>query len=266
MHRSGTSLITNWLFHCGLQVGENLVGASAANKEGHYEDVEFLRMHEEILAANDYPPSGLIHHRAVSLSEYQLEKLRVIIQLKERHFAQWGWKEPRTCLFLDVYHELIPRANYLVIVRDHAAVVNSLLKRDFDLIDAQYRHRGLFTRMRWNLLRRDRKRKRLYQKTADDYLQVWIDYNERILDLLDSIDGADYLVLNYALLETRDREVFSFLTQVWGFELLYYPFEKVYKKGLMSAKNEIDPFIRDKGLITIAREIEERYKTYMRIA
>ena len=45
MHRSGTSLISNWLHHCGLQLGEHLLEAGNGNEEGHFEDVEFLRMH-----------------------------------------------------------------------------------------------------------------------------------------------------------------------------------------------------------------------------
>ena len=49
MHRSGTSLITNWLSRCGLEIGERLAAGNAGNVEGHFEDVEFLKLHEEIL-------------------------------------------------------------------------------------------------------------------------------------------------------------------------------------------------------------------------
>lgn len=265
MHRSGTSLITNWLFHCGLQVGERLVGASGGNEDGHYEDVEFLRIHEEILTENGYSPTGLIHHKPIYISEYQLEKLKAILKVKEQHFDQWGWKEPRTCLFLDIYSKLIPGAKYLVIVRDYEAVVHSLLKRDFDALDSTYERRSFFTRLKWNLLRKKRKRKKHYGENATDYLQVWIDYNEHILDMLGNIPEKDYLVINYSLLEKDDSNVFSFLTKEWDFKLEYYPFIKVYKKNLISAKNDIDPLIKDRGLIHKAKELEDRLKSYMRI-
>jgi hypothetical protein len=265
MHRSGTSLITNWLFHCGLQVGERLVGASEGNKEGHYEDVEFLWIHEEILAGNGYTPTGLIHHKPIHISEYQLEKLKAILKVKEQHFDQWGWKEPRTCLFLDVYRELIPGAKYLVIVRDYVAVVNSLLKRDFDALDSTYERRSFFTRLKWNLLRKKRKRRKYYRENAADYLQVWVDYNEHILDMLGKAPEKDYLVINYALLEKRDSEVFSFLTDNWGFKLQYFPFAKVYNKSLISPKNNIDLLIKDQEIIRKAKELEERLRSYMRI-
>jgi hypothetical protein len=266
MHRSGTSLITNWLYHCGLQVGECLVGASQSNEEGHYEDIEFLRIHEEILTGNGYPPSGLIHHKSVHISEYQFEKLKAILRVKQQRFDQWGWKEPRTCLFLDVYRELIPGAKYLVIMREYAAVVNSLLKRDFDIIDNGYAYRGLFTRLKWKLLKKDSNRKKYYREKATDYLQVWIDYNEHILDMLTSIPKDDYLVINYSLLETRDRDVFAFLTKAWDFKLEHFPFVKVYKKNMISAKNDIDPLIEDQALIFKAKELEGKFKNYMRIA
>lgn len=265
MHRSGTSLITNWLSQCGLQVGEQLVGASEGNKEGHYEDVEFLRIHEEILAGNGYPPTGLIHHKPIYISEYQLEKLKAILKVKKHHFDQWGWKEPRTCLFLDIYRKLIPGAKYFVIVRDYAAVVNSLLKRDFDVLDSMYKHRSIFTRLKWELFRKNANRKRYYQENATEYLQVWIDYNEHILNMLSNLPAVDYLVINYSLLEKRDGDVFSLLTNEWDFKLKYFPFVKVYKKNLISAKNDIDPLIKDQALICKAKELEDSFKSYMSI-
>jgi hypothetical protein len=50
MHRSGTSLISQWLSHCGLHLGERLLGPGIGNAEGHFEDLDFLEFHEQILA------------------------------------------------------------------------------------------------------------------------------------------------------------------------------------------------------------------------
>ncbi|MBS1533409.1 MAG: sulfotransferase [Bacteroidetes bacterium] len=266
MHRSGTSLITNWLSHCGLQVGECLVGANESNKEGHYEDVEFLRIHEEILSSNGYPATGLIYHKPIQISEYQLEKLKAVLEVKKRHFDQWGWKEPRTCLFLDTYRYLIPDAKYLVIVRDHASVVNSLLKREFDLVDKGYRNRSFLTRLKWNLFRKARKRSRYYRQFAPHFLQVWIDYNEQILRMLENLPPKDHLVINYELLQIRDREVYNFLTEEWGFELKYSPFGKIYNQSLISPLRDIDSLVGDGSIIEKAKEIESKFKSYMSVA
>jgi len=266
MHRSGTSLITNWLHRCGLQVGENLVGANAGNKEGHFEDTEFLKMHEEILTDNGYPSTGLVAGANISVSEYHLEKLKAIIHIKNKHFEQWGWKEPRTCLFLDQYRKLLPQAKYLVITRDYGPVVNSLLKRDFEAIDVHKLSLKFSKRIKWKMYRRNRARRKYYREYAEDYLKVWIDYNERILAALKHLMPENYLVVNYMMLQKKDRDVFSFLTGKWGFTLNYVTFGEVYKENLISPKANIEPFIRDKALLSRVEEIENEFKGYITIS
>ena len=46
MHRSGTSLITQWLYRCGLSIGNKLAPADIGNVEGYFEDSDFLKLHE----------------------------------------------------------------------------------------------------------------------------------------------------------------------------------------------------------------------------
>jgi len=263
MHRSGTSLITNWLHRCGLQVGESLVEASASNQEGHFEDTEFLKIHEEILADNGLTHTGLVHDKQLNISDYQLEKLKAILKIKEQRFSQWGWKEPRTCLFLDTYRELLPHAKYLVIVRDYLSVVNSLLKRGWEDVDHLFDKRSFFTRLRWNVFRKGRNRRRFYRTYAEDFLMVWIEYNQHILDALQTLPPDDYLVVNYTMLHNTDRKVFMFLKQDWGFDLYYTPFSKIYKHSLISKQADLGPYIKNQSLVTRAKEIEEEFKKYI---
>jgi hypothetical protein len=49
MHRSGTSLITQWLYKCGLHVGDDFYGADIGNADGHFEDNDFLGAHMRAL-------------------------------------------------------------------------------------------------------------------------------------------------------------------------------------------------------------------------
>jgi len=263
MHRSGTSLITNWLHHCGLQVGECLLEANESNKDGHFEDVEFLKIHEEILAGNGLTPSGLIFDKELKVSEYQLEKLKAIIRVKMRHFNQWGWKEPRTCLFLDTYHDLLPGAKYLIIVRDYLSVVNSLLKRVFDDMDRSYKRRSFFTRLKWTLFRKAQKRRKLYHTQAEYYVKVWIEYNLHILNMLRLLRSEEYLVVNYSLLQKNDKQVFNYLKTIWGFDLKYFSFRNVYKESLISRVADLEPFIKDASLLAEAKNIENEFKKYI---
>lgn len=263
MHRSGTSLVTNWLHRCGLEVGESLLEEGIGNTEGHFEDTEFLKMHEEILKDNGLPADGLVAGKEIHISVYEYEKLRAVIKVKNDKFEQWGWKEPRTCLFLDMYRELLPEAKYLVIARDYLSVTNSLLKRDFEWANESYRSRSFFTKLKWGLYKRNRRKNEIYHQKAEEYLKVWIDYNEHILSFLERVSPDQYLVINYALLGGNDRNVFSFMTTAWHFKLEYYPFRKVFKKNLISDVPDLSPYIKDKSLVSKAKDMEKQFNKYM---
>lgn len=264
MHRSGTSLITNWLEKCGLQIGERLEQAAIGNVDGHFEDLEFKTLHEEVLVSKHLPATGLVETCDTCLSVYQVEKLKSIIKVKNELYEQWGWKDPRTCLFLDTYRELLPGPKYLVIVRDYHSVINSLLKRDFAEIDKKYRSRKFVQRMVWNIFRRKRRQKLYYDKNAERYLKVWLTYNQEILKAVRNIPEEDYLVVNYTVLEHKDNEVFEFLTNTWNFSLNYFDFRKVYKDSLMSGVKNIGNLVKDKMLLTKADYIENRLRALIK--
>jgi hypothetical protein len=264
MHRSGTSLITNWLYRCGLQIGEHLLEPGEGNVEGHFEDVEFLKIHEEILESNDFPSTGYVYNREIDISVYQLEKLKSIIKVKNQLYEQWGWKEPRTCLFLNLYRELLPDSKYLVIMRDYGSVVNSMLKRDFALFEDKYLSRKAFQRFVWIYIRRGNRIKKFYRDNAESYLKVWMEYNEHILSMLEKLPEKDYIVINYSLLEKCDKQVFSSLTTTWRFALEYFSFKDVYNKSLISNPIDITPLINDKVLLVKAHAIEGEFEKYMR--
>jgi hypothetical protein len=245
-------------------VGECLVEARPSNTEGHFEDVEFLKIHEEILASNNVNLAGLIHHKELDISVYQLAKLKSVIDIKDQRYKQWGWKEPRTCLFLDVYQELIPGSKYLVILRDYPSVTTSLLKRDFAEVEKIQLRRKLFKRLLWKYFRRDRKQSKFYRENAGHFLKVWIEYNEHILNLLKGLQADDYAVINYSVLQKNDRQIFSFLTKTWGFMLQYFPFNEVYKENLMGRPIDLTLYIKDASLLMKAEQIQREFKKYMK--
>jgi len=61
MHRSTTSLVTQWLRQCGLFIGERPLDPDQANAVGQVEDPDFLRMHERLLKKRNYSTTGLIY-------------------------------------------------------------------------------------------------------------------------------------------------------------------------------------------------------------
>lgn len=131
MHRSGTSLVTSVLEQAGLFIGHDISGSGHGNLRGHFEDRDFYRLHENMLAAagetcfsagDDFEPPGIdgFEHRA-----------RTLIAERDGH-PLWGWKDPRTCLFLDYWHPKLPDARYLFLYRHPVDVALSLWRRNND--------------------------------------------------------------------------------------------------------------------------------------
>lgn len=263
MHRSGTSLITHWLNECGLNLGENFLGPDVGNEEGHFEDIEFLKLHEEILSDNNLPATGLTEEHNIEISTYHKEKLKSIIKVKNKLYDQWGWKDPRTCLFLDTYKELIPDARYLVIIRDYEAVVSSLLKRDFKHLEKRYSKRNYLSRLVWKKFRRQRNLEAFYNKMAERYLKIWIAYNEEILKSVQTLPRHAYVMLNYSMLKSNDESVCSFINERWNFSLKYFRFNDIYNENMMSTHVDIDSYVSNKALINRATQLQKDLENYM---
>lgn len=263
MHRSGTSLITQWLHKCGLHVGDRLMGSSESNKDGHFEDLDYVRLHEEILKNYKFPGAGFVTEQLNLKDRYYIEKLRSNVEFKRRLHNQWGWKDPRTCLFLDYYPELLPEAKYLVILRDYNEVVTSLIKRDFQEYKKLYfRKEGKLRRIKW-WIKKDLIKKSLFSEKVTFYLKVWIWYNELLLKHLKQINDKDFLVVDYRLLFDESNNIFDILTKMWNFSLEYVHFNTVYKESLISSAGyNISSFLEDKNLMSKAEKLMAELETF----
>lgn len=128
MHRSGTSMAAGLLRAAGLQLGARLIGATPSNPHGHHEDTDFVRLHDAALASNgtdwtlDRAPVQLQWPAALATEADALVAARASSRA-------WGWKDPRTTLFLDAWRVRIPSLRVIVVFRDAANAVASLRKR-----------------------------------------------------------------------------------------------------------------------------------------
>src|SRR5215211_7389105 len=99
MGRSGTSLIASIIQKIGVNIGERLVAPGKANPRGFFEDEDFYKFHEGLLLERGHsilvPPDFVFEPTA-----REIEKAQHLIELR-REKAMWGWKDPRTSLFLD---------------------------------------------------------------------------------------------------------------------------------------------------------------------
>ncbi|MEZ4607746.1 MAG: sulfotransferase [Deinococcales bacterium] len=126
-HRSGTSLMAQLLNQAGLFLGDRLMAANSSNLDGHFEDHEVVDIHEKILKANtqtwQYVEGDL------ALKEEHVKTIRKYVLDKESTQRLWGFKDPRVCLFLDVWKKVIPQAKTLMIYRHYVYCWSSLLRR-----------------------------------------------------------------------------------------------------------------------------------------
>jgi len=144
MHRSGTSLVSRMLNLLGVELGpsESMLGIAADNPKGHWEHHEITLLNEEILAA-----FGGSWHEPPALPEAWTSDPRLADvrdraeQLLMRDFgtsSMWGWKDPRTCVTLPFWQNVVGEMRYVLCIRNPLAVMASLLERngmDVEIVD-----------------------------------------------------------------------------------------------------------------------------------
>tara|TARA_A100001515_G_C4584170_1_gene213941 strand:+ start:699 stop:1250 length:552 start_codon:yes stop_codon:yes gene_type:complete len=143
MHRSGTSLLAKALhtFDNDPKVSmgdimledslgeEELKLANGSNSQGHFEDDEFMQLNERILAAAEgswfKPPT---REKILSVSGQFSEEIKALVN--KRSAPIWGWKDPRSCLTIDLFHPYIENPHYICMFRSVEGVAESLVRRD----------------------------------------------------------------------------------------------------------------------------------------
>lgn len=129
MHRSGTSLVSALLQSGGLDIGQRLLGAGAGNVKGHFEDLDFFQLHMQILKSQGLSSTGFTLQRAIPIAKRYIDRARALIAERRRRGIAWGWKDPRTTLFLDFWQQMLPEAHFLLLYRCPWDVVDSFLRR-----------------------------------------------------------------------------------------------------------------------------------------
>ncbi|MBU3023388.1 rhamnan synthesis F family protein [Aestuariibacter sp. A3R04] len=128
-HRSGTSAIAKTLSDNGVDMGQNLMGASFANPAGHVEDLPLVNIHDAMLAScgKDWRC-----HDAVQLSppEFLTTRLRQYVESRIADGKMVGAKDPRAVHFLNSWLKATNQSvKSIFLVRDWRYSVSSLLKR-----------------------------------------------------------------------------------------------------------------------------------------
>ena len=202
MHRSGTSLTSSLMESAGINIGTRLIGAGLGNEKGHFENLDFVQFHERVLRSQGLSQEGWTLQPEISISQQLRDQANLIIE-NNSISPRWGWKDPRTTLFLDFWEKLLPQAYFIFTYRAPWEVVDSLYRRGDEI----------------------------FSNNPKYALDIWIYYNKLILDFCDRFPHKSIL-LNIETLVADCNCITKLCQDKFGIEF-EYPTESIIDKSLM---------------------------------
>jgi hypothetical protein len=140
MHRSGTSLVANFINAVGVDLGQNLAPADQYNAAGYWESLAIRGIHEQILKELNCnwhsPPLSFPANwwRKAGIQKLKCDLIEIVRSECDRKDKIWGFKEPRTSILLPLWREIFDELQleplYVLAVRDPKSVAASLDVRD----------------------------------------------------------------------------------------------------------------------------------------
>jgi hypothetical protein len=148
MHRSGTSTVSRSANLLGVYLGNNedLIQPLDDNPEGFWERNDITYLHNRLLSALSLRWDSLLSlpdgwHKLEVVAPFR-EELRQIVLNNFSDQSLWGWKDPRTCLFFDLWKDVLTELgvdlSILYVVRKPSDVAKSLKKRNGFTMDKGY--------------------------------------------------------------------------------------------------------------------------------
>jgi hypothetical protein len=131
LSRCGTSYLASFLRANGVDLGANLGQGGYVNPRGFFEDRTIVNFHRRLLAKNG--PRGanipiLAPPTAPPLTAQEEEDGVRILESHARP-GTWGWKDPRSLLFIDFWLGLLPIARMIIPIRHPLENYCSYIKR-----------------------------------------------------------------------------------------------------------------------------------------
>jgi hypothetical protein len=212
MHRSGTSLVASWLHSCGMLLDNGkMMPANVGNTRGYFEDMDFFSLHTDSLKTIHKRSLGwkvITDHSLVFDKPYE-NRARLLIKERNELFPAWGWKDPRTVLYLEQWKRLIPNLKTILIWRPCTQVVDSLLRRA-----RQSPHP--IVEISW--------------LTA---IRLWKSYNLLICDYRSRYPD-DSVLLSISGIIGHDQIAFQRFSKHLGIDLAYTPMSHVYNQEMFN--------------------------------
>lgn len=203
MHRSGTSLTASILQQAGVFIGDHLLPANAGNPQGYFEDADVYQLHKSILADQNIDTDGWTLKQSIAVPEKFHAQAQALCDRRLQQHALWGWKEPRTTLFLEFWGQLLPQAKFIFPYRAPWEVMDSLFMRG----DPIFEHSPSFA------------------------AEVWLAYNQAILDFYERHCDRCFL-FHCSLLKTDETHFVKSIQHKWNLSLSE-PNQSLFQPGAM---------------------------------
>ena len=165
------------------------MGSDTGNTKGHFEDLGFVEFHQNVLQSQGISVAGWTKHNSIEVQPQYVAPAQDLISGR-RDKATWGWKDPRTTLFLDFWSKLIPQAKYIFVYRSPWEVVDSLFRRG-DII---------------------------FQRNPNFAVKQWCRYNQLILDFYEC-HQEQCLLLGIESVINNSNLPIDLVNQKWNLEL-----------------------------------------------
>ncbi len=209
MHRSGTSLTAALLQNAGVNIGQRLMGTGHSNVKGHFENLDFVEFHEDVLYSHGLSKAGWTLEKNLHVQQQYLDKAKLIVKQNSSNEI-WGWKDPRTTLFLNFWADFIPEAKFLLLYRSPWEVVDSIYRRGDDDI---------------------------FYSNPNFPLKLWIHYNQIVLNFYKKVPER-CLLLNISSLVKEPSFVVKALKEKFGISLPL-PDKNIYESKLFGSQTGI---------------------------
>jgi len=206
MHRSGSSLTAALLQSAGVHIGRELLSPNVGNIKGHYENLDFYHLHMAILESQGINSAGWTLQEKIDVEDRFVEKAKEIIK-KNSLSEIWGWKEPRTTLFLEFWAELLPEAKFIFVYRYPWEVIDSLYRRGDPI----------------------------FQSQPDMGIKIWLHYNRNILNFYNRFPERCHLASLNNIISTSDKYIES-VNQRLQINLIYSG-ANIYEPSLLQQQS-----------------------------
>lgn len=219
MHRSHTSLVAHGFHEAGLYLGDDLIGAAPSNPYGHFESQAIVDFHKRMIKEHGLSSklSFINRSKANALANKKTFQDAASVVLESKFsidaYSLFGWKDPRTPFFLEGWHQVLPDAYYVFVVRHPVQCVRSLNHRT-----------------------RKNAGRSFFPFLSTRHFNLWDATNLCILDFVKRypersivIHAPDDLVDMDQVAKMNDKIINN-----WGVNLKPVSFEKVIDKSLLS--------------------------------